>query len=122
MTIDDDIQQKISYNNSHLKVYNIPAQKSNNLGRPSKGSTWILPKQLNSEFKIISSRISTIKISEIIIFGVYLPYYDGKEDSCVEFESEIELLNSLCTQSQNNSEQVILLGDFNSDLNRKKPT
>jgi hypothetical protein len=58
MTNDDTVQQDIiTYHN--VKLFEIKSIRSER-GRPSKGSIWILPKELKCTFEQISNRISIV--------------------------------------------------------------
>jgi hypothetical protein len=116
MTNDDTVQQDIiTYHN--VKLFEIKSIRSER-GRPSKGSIWILPKELKCTFEQISNRISIVCLSNVILAGVYLPYFDGNQENKIEFEYEIELLKSLCRTSMQNGKSLVILGDFNADPSR----
>lgn len=116
MTTDNDIQQKITQNKT-LKHFSNPAEKGER-GRPSKGSMWIIPRNLKCSYSQISRRITTIDFSNLILAGVYLPYYDGSPENTIEFECEIEILKTLCLQAQAQAKPLIIMGDFNADPSR----
>jgi hypothetical protein len=64
MSIDNEVQSEILKHHK-VKLFNTPAEKGSR-GRPSKGSLWIIPKNIKCQFSQISKRISTVQISNII--------------------------------------------------------
>lgn len=120
MTIDDEIQEKIK-RIFNVQIIYISAEKDSIEGRPSKGFCWIVPNDTKFKLKIISKRISMIKMSNLKIVGVYLPYYDGKPEGRIEFEMELDTLSNICAEKRKKNETLIITGDLNSDIKSGNP-
>lgn len=68
--------------------------------------------------QFVDNRIGIIRLSGLTIVNVYLPYYDGTSTQKIEFESEICTLESILKSEKMNKQEVIIAGDFNTDLVR----
>jgi hypothetical protein len=92
-----------------------------NQGRPSGGIMWLLKKSLNKpKVKFISDRISTVEFDDILLIGVYLRFDDNSLETLVEHQNDMDRIGELVEGSV--GRRVAVVGDFNSDLRRKRKT
>ena len=56
----------------------------------------------------------------LVLIGVYMPFDDGSADSKAQFETNISILSALIKNCVDLNNPVLITGDFNADLNRKK--
>ncbi|RNA14535.1 hypothetical protein BpHYR1_003725 [Brachionus plicatilis] len=92
-------------------------------GRPFGGKCWLINKKLevlscdfdNPNFSVIKVKYENHALT---LAGVWIPYNNGKKKRLLNFRSTISALESLMELNQ--SEKVILLGDWNCDLSRKR--
>ena len=59
-----------------------------------------------------------IKSENLFIYGVWLPFDDGTHERFSFFQSCFSLLSA--DLIENSHKQILIIGDFNADLNRKK--
>ena len=88
----------------------------NKLGRPYGGLGWIVSKELNINEATIeypSEHVSLLKMDNLWLIGVYLPTGKGLK----QFENELILLNAIIREA-NRPDGLVLMGDFNADLDR----
>jgi endonuclease/exonuclease/phosphatase family metal-dependent hydrolase len=110
--------------NEMYKVYQKSSIKENyNTGRPHGGTAWLIRNNLTSHTKVKfkSDRISTIEIGEITIIGVYMHYNKNNDESLIEQERLMCEILSIITDAtnRNGNNKIMIIGDFNCDLNRK---
>lgn len=91
------------------------ATRKSKIGRPTKGTVWILSKDIQSKFVIninfISDRISKCTIGDLTIIGVYMPSTNSKKST---YELELKCIET----HLNINENCFIIGDFNGDVNR----
>lgn len=103
--------------NYNIKISQVKAIRDFDVGRPKGGITFLAKDHLKSKFREVSDYIGILKIKGTAIIGVYLPF-DTKEN---EFEYKLQMakleeqINKL-----NNRYDIIVVGDFNADLNKKR--
>ena len=102
------------------KIYQKAAKKKTKRGRPVGGLAWIIRKNMEGQVSVTftSERISVIKHGKKAFIGVYMPYNDGKLETRVEYEIELNKILSLSENLENQGYEVTIIGDFNSDLAR----
>ena len=95
-------------------------------GRPFGGVGWIIDDQikiLHHEF--MNDRISYIVVQQFdikwLIIGVYMSFDNNKIDSLSEFDDNLAIISELVNSYRRMGDyNIIVGGDFNADLNRKK--
>jgi exonuclease III len=85
-------------------------------GRPFGGLMWILKKSAQIKIKVtfVTDRISTAELNGLLLIGVYMRFNDGYLETIVEQENDTLKIQELIEKNAN--KQVIVLGDFNSDM------
>lgn len=96
------------------RLYFSPARKVSKLGRPSGGLAFIVDNDLKCQVIFKSERVGLINIGDTIIVNVYLPYFDGNQESKLEFEQELAILQEILNRNSGN--RVIIVGDMNTDI------
>ncbi len=90
-------------------------------GRPAGGVMWLLKKTINKpRIKFISNRISIVDFEDILLIGVYLRFDDKSIETLVEHQSDMAIIAELVEGAH--GRRVAVVGDFNSDLRRKRKT
>ncbi len=110
-------------NASEFALYSkaVSTRLGTNQGRPSGGIMWLLKKSLNkSKVKFISDRISTVQFDDILLIGVYLRFDENSLETLVEHQNDMDRIAELVEGSV--GRRVAVVGDFNSDLRRKRKT
>ena len=92
-------------------------------GRPYGGTCWVVKKSVNIlNFIQYNDKVSKLTIDDnnkksISIFGVWLEYDDNSDERLANFHSNLSLMAG---QMKNDRyKNNLIVGDFNSDLNRK---
>ncbi|CAF2129717.1 unnamed protein product [Rotaria magnacalcarata] len=91
-------------------------------GRPSKGVAVLWRNKFSSCIKPVyhNDCVIGIKIlsasNEILLLNVYLPFDNKSVESLVQFEIALSVIDTLIGEANNSS--IILMGDFNADLNK----
>ena len=117
-------QAKIVLDNNFRFIHKSSIKPGCKKGRPHGGIGWLINKGkigLNAKVKFISERLSTCSIGDTIIIGVYMNYNDNSTIAIMEHERLItQVLNQIdLAIDEEKNKKVIVLGDFNSDLNRE---
>lgn len=96
--------------------------RTNNRGRPFGGIGWIIKPEIEKYCKVnfISERITTLKINDLVIIGTYLTANDSSNTSFFEHQQNLSELICLTNELKKDFKQIVIIGDFNSDFNRKK--
>ena len=95
-------------------------------GRPYGGMCWFLKPEIQMiDYNFINKHVSfiVIQISEIkiLIIGVYMPYDNGRRETKHEYDSNLHLVEQIIYSFRYAGvPNVILGGDFNVDLNKRK--
>jgi hypothetical protein len=90
-------------------------------GRPHGGLCWVISKRcvLTSQV-VFNKNVSKVSIeynnNELDLYGVWLPFDDKSKERLCLFRSNISLIEAQL--KLNKSGEAIVMGDFNSDLNR----
>ena len=93
--------------------------EENNAGRPFGGIGWAIRKNIKyHEIKFINDHISIIKLNNTTIIGVYLQCNYNTKDSYNQHLHDISKLEGILNMIDNR-ENIMLIGDFNSDPQRK---
>ncbi len=87
-----------------------------NPGHGSGGHCFMVKKGVPAYCFHHGDSISVLKIRGTAIIGVYLPH-EGKDE--IKFRKSIAKMHELVKQFEENNMEVIIVGDFNSDLRRK---
>jgi hypothetical protein len=93
-------------------------------GRPFGGRCWIINDKIPiKEYEVLNKAVSRLTVigddgNEVIIYGIWQPYDDGTVEKLGFFHSTIAMLESDVKEFSGNS--ILIMGDFNSDLNRNK--
>lgn len=94
-------------------------------GRPYGSKCWIIKKSINiRKVTYHNEVVSSIEIGgsneprkpDMVIIGVYMPYDNHSLQCFIDFKSNLELVKSLLEEHVH--DRVVILGDFNSDINR----
>jgi exonuclease III len=107
-------------NNIHVpykKIFCKPAKKTR--GAPSGGMAFIVDKDLKCSVKFHSNRIGVLKLNKLTIINVYLMYHTGSKVDQAKFEEQIALIEEIIAQNENKGAEVIVVGDFNTDINKE---
>ncbi len=118
----DNIIFKDSFkNNNDLKIYFNSAKKSRGRGRPSAGLAFIHPKSWKSKCVFENYRIGTLCIDNLAIIGVYMIYEDAaKPQNEITFVEDLIQVKKIYTDFYIDDYEIIILGDFNTDLRDTK--
>lgn len=105
---------------SERDVYFEPAMKQNKRGRGRGGIVIFAKKNLESVGYYLNSRIGVIKISNLAIITVYMPFeIKNKSSSANELENEfiecIQLIIMHFNELKSENYDVMLCGDFNCE-------
>ena len=93
-------------------------------GRPYGGRSWFIKKNKfnNISVEFFNDRISIITFNRFdnlfALIGVYLPFFNSTNINNFEFETSLILINNISDSYFNKNHTVIVLGDFNCDINR----
>ena len=110
------IQEHIN-NNDLYSIHTKQATKRAR-GRPKGGTAWIISKEfVQAKVTFVNERISYAQIENLVVIGVYMCFNDGKNETHLEYESDLQEIISIYNQKTANKE-VIIFGDFNSDIRR----
>jgi exonuclease III len=101
---------------SKKRVVHYPASRRHKTGRASGGIAFILDTDLKYESRFISPRLRLLKVSNLTIINVYLPFHTGELDTQHEYDQEIENLQALLESEKR--ENVIIIGDMNTDITK----
>ena len=86
-------------------------------GRPYGGIGWIIPKEIKTtSTNFHSEHVSTLKINNLAVIGVYLPTSQG----IYKYQEELDIINSIIIDLEYKSTPYAIMGDFNADINRAK--
>lgn len=68
----------------------------------------------------LSDRIGVIKINNLAVVGVYMVFYGGKNrvDNELEYAQDISMLDSTIIDLKSKKFEVVIVGDFNTDIRR----
>ena len=98
----------------------IPSIESNQGGRPKAGLAILWRKDLNVTTDIHSENIISALLKfrdqSVLIVNVYLPCDYGNEDALISYKDNLAILKDVVDNSI--TDNVILAGDFNCDLNK----
>jgi hypothetical protein len=91
-----------------------------NAGRPHGGVMWLINKKIQTKkVTFLTNRISTLEMSKTVIIGVYLRFNDQTDsETLIEHGNDVERIRELVNKAS--GKRAVVVGDFNSDLNRKK--
>ncbi len=107
--------------NKNLKVYFNPAKKSRGRGRPSMGIAYILSRDIKCKCIFENNRIGTLVTGNLAIIGVYMIYEDAsKPQNEEDFVNSLEITKRLYTNYYEDEYEIIIMGDFNTDLTNAK--
>ena len=100
-----------------------PNNALHRVGRPFGGICWLIKNDIEVlSFERFNSATSMIKIrvglNDVFIFGVWIPFDNGTSERLASFQSNLALLESY-VKFEAKDEPVLIMGDFNCDLNRK---
>ncbi|CAF0764457.1 unnamed protein product [Brachionus calyciflorus] len=79
---------------------NNPAEKVNGKRPPSGGLAFIVVNNIICDVKFINNRIGYIKFGDIMVFNLYLPYFNGQTELNLEFDILIEQLQDFIQRKQ----------------------
>ncbi|CAF0815493.1 unnamed protein product, partial [Brachionus calyciflorus] len=99
------------------KIYLEPAKRNSNFGRMSVGLAFIIDDDLNVKFEPLNERISVLYINRLAIVNIYL-IYENNTQNRFEYTSSIAILNELINELEFKKMDVIIIGDFNTDIKR----
>ena len=118
------IKDLASYSNKNF-LYKSDMDYTYTKGRPFGGQCWLIDKKFKLlENRFVNKHLSYIYIKidsfELVVLGLYLPFYDSKKpkESKSMFELSLTLARSIAQEFKSRNIPVILAGDFNADLNR----
>ncbi|CAF1081199.1 unnamed protein product, partial [Brachionus calyciflorus] len=104
---------------SNFNIFAKTAKKINQLGRQSGGLAFVVKKNVKViSHRFINERIGILRLHRISIINVYLPYFDRTKEQQLEYELNIHLLEEVIDSEKKNHQEIILAGDFNTDLIR----
>jgi hypothetical protein len=96
-------------------------------GRPFGGLAWVIDREFKKlDFEFFSRYCSFIHVKkgevELAFIGLYLPFDNPQNriDSLNNFETTLTIVKSIIERFSYNDIPVMTLGDFNSDIFRKK--
>jgi hypothetical protein len=93
-------------------------------GRPSGGLMFIVDDNLSGRCIWANNRVGMLIIHKIntAVIGVYMTSYDGAE-SDIEYVTELAAIESCIREAKKDSiNNIILLGDFNCELSKYRPS
>jgi len=100
-------------------------ESTKNKGRPFGGIGLVFDNSFKTvEYRFLNRHLAFFHLKqnnfEIIIIGVYMPFDDSKkrDESKSIYELTLSYIHVLINKYKNLSIPVIILGDFNADLNR----
>jgi len=109
---DDHLKCYYPFNRHSYDAIKLPG----NPGHGSGGHCFMVKKGIPAFCFHHGESISVLKIRGTAIIGVYLPH-EGKDE--IKFRKAIAKLHELVKQFEESNMEVIIVGDFNSDLRRK---
>ncbi|CAF0746170.1 unnamed protein product [Brachionus calyciflorus] len=95
------------------QIFFSPALKKSKKGRPAGGLAFIVNKDLKCRVKFISHRIGYLKVGNLVIINVYLPFYSGVIEDMTEYDLELAHLDEIISTT---TDRVFIMGDFNTDI------
>jgi len=102
--------------NGRLKFFNKKAQKTKIKGRGSGGLSFIVNSKLEVKVNYPSDRIGILKIGNLALMNVYMPYFkNGDYDQMELFKKEVKSIVKWYEDLRRNNFNVIIVGDFNTD-------
>lgn len=98
-------------------IFNSSMDGNETAGRPFGGIGWAVHRSLfiKNCISFHSNRISSLKLKNLTIIGVYLPYFNGTNESLSCIKDELCFISSLINKDKN----TMIIGDFNADLYRQ---
>ncbi|CAF0830680.1 unnamed protein product [Brachionus calyciflorus] len=97
------------------KIFSRSAKKDSDQGRPSGGIAFIVDKELKCTFIDLDERVNVLIVGNLAIINVYLTYFDASDRNKFEYTSQIELLSQTVQSQFNKGNEIVILGDFNTD-------
>ncbi|CAF1049072.1 unnamed protein product [Brachionus calyciflorus] len=104
---------------SEKNIYSKNAPMSSHLGRPSGGLAFIIDQNLNTKCLFLNDRIGILNINKLVIYKVYLSCNNVTSENRLTFQSDLEILNESILNFKCKGFEVVVLGDFNTDLSQK---
>ena len=98
------------------KIFHSTATKTAKKGRYSGGLIFIVENNLKSSGYFPSDRIGVLSVGKNSIIQVYLPFYDGKDNTVTEYSKQLDIISKTIRFIENNNKKVIIVGDFNCDF------
>jgi len=91
------------------KIFHKPGLRLSKRGRPAGGLIFIVDDDIMATATFPSNRIGILKINNLAIIQVYLPYHNPSAESnnATEFETEIVLLEEIICNLEENNYQII---------------
>ncbi|RNA25272.1 hypothetical protein BpHYR1_004095 [Brachionus plicatilis] len=114
----EDIRNEIDSTNL-FKAYYIATIRSAKSGRSPGGLGWPINKKFSSKISCqhVNSNISILTFDKIALIGVYLVKGPSTE-ACLHFNELVDKMLHYANDKRNNNNEVIILGDFNTDPSR----
>ena len=116
------IKDLASYSNKNF-LYKSDMDYTYTKGRPFGGQCWLIDKKFKLlENRFVNKHLSYIYIKidsfELVVLGLYLPFYDSKKpkESKSMFELTLTLLFTVSNEFKSRNIPVLITGDFNADL------
>ena len=105
--------------------FSSPMETLNSIGRPWGGLCCIIKKEIKIiNVENIEEGISILNISvnneKYSIIGVYLKYNSHKIENIIRYDSQLSLLEQKLKDLRIRKENIMIIGDFNGDIFRKK--
>ena len=102
----------------------VDSRSSNSRGRPHEGKCWVIKNNLLVKtHEILSHDISFLSLEhksgqKFLIFGIWFQFEDNLWVKLSNIQSNLSMLESFITNFS--SDNILIIGDFNSDPQRGK--
>ena len=95
-----------------------PANKIKKKGRGSGGIAFIYNEEIKANCEFYRNRIAVLQMEKIVIIGVYMTYNNSTQKNQDDYNSDLQLIQEMTENFKKYKKNVIICGDFNTDMSR----
>ena len=84
----------------------------------SGGIAFIYNEEIKANCEFYRNRIAVLQMEKIVIIGVYMTYNNSTQKNQDDYNSDLQLIQEMTENFKKYKKNVIICGDFNTDMSR----